>query len=229
MSWYTWLEQGRDITVSTAVLDAVAAALRLDAAEHRHLHLLAGLPAPVDAARASRPVPDELRRVLDGWLPRPAYVIDRHWNFVAVNRAAELVFGYGVTDHNCLITFFTNVRYRAALSQWRDTTADMVALFRAESAQYPTDSRFDEIAADLAQVSEEFAELWQRHDVGEPGSNVKAIMHPEVGDLVFENVPLPIPGRPGEQLILHNPLPGTETQSRLEALVGVNQVVPNPG
>ncbi|MEV5329878.1 helix-turn-helix transcriptional regulator [Nonomuraea sp. NPDC052634] len=30
VSWYTWLEQGRDIKVSDAVLDAVARALLLD-------------------------------------------------------------------------------------------------------------------------------------------------------------------------------------------------------
>ncbi|WP_243717380.1 helix-turn-helix transcriptional regulator, partial [Actinomadura sp. KC345] len=39
VSWYTWLEQGRDITVSGDVLDAIGRALRLDAAEREHLYL----------------------------------------------------------------------------------------------------------------------------------------------------------------------------------------------
>ncbi|MGW5315131.1 helix-turn-helix domain-containing protein [Nocardia thailandica] len=39
VSWYTWLEQGRDITVSGDVLDAVARVLRLDDAERAHLYV----------------------------------------------------------------------------------------------------------------------------------------------------------------------------------------------
>ncbi|MET7801825.1 helix-turn-helix domain-containing protein, partial [Streptomyces decoyicus] len=41
VSWYTWLEQGRDIKVSGRVLDAVSSALRLNAAERAHLYRLA--------------------------------------------------------------------------------------------------------------------------------------------------------------------------------------------
>jgi transcriptional regulator with XRE-family HTH domain len=33
VTWYTWLEQGRQINASTQVLDAVARTLRLDRAE----------------------------------------------------------------------------------------------------------------------------------------------------------------------------------------------------
>ena len=40
LSWYTWLEQGRPIKVSTQVLDAVARTLRTDAVERDHMHVL---------------------------------------------------------------------------------------------------------------------------------------------------------------------------------------------
>ncbi|MEV0651040.1 helix-turn-helix transcriptional regulator [Phytomonospora sp. NPDC050363] len=219
VSWYTWLEQGRDITVSAQVIDAIARALRLGDTERRHLHLLAGLAEPAPRAGASRPVPDELRRVLDGWLPRPAYVIDRYWNFLAVNRAAELVFGFGADDHNCLVTFFTNVAYQATVREWADVSVTMAAMFRAESARHPGDGHFAEIAADLASVSEEFAEVWARHEVADIGPGVKAILHPRVGDLVFENVTLPLPDRPGERLVLHSARPGTGTEERLATLL----------
>jgi predicted kinase len=45
VTWYTWLEQGRKITASPQVVDALARALRLSADEHRHLRELAGLAA----------------------------------------------------------------------------------------------------------------------------------------------------------------------------------------
>src|SRR5579863_136895 len=41
VTWYTWLEQGRQINASTQVIDAVARTLRLDRAEREHLYRLA--------------------------------------------------------------------------------------------------------------------------------------------------------------------------------------------
>src|SRR5215471_1534422 len=47
VSWYTWLEQGRDINPSPDVLDALARALRLDPAERRTLFALARTELPL--------------------------------------------------------------------------------------------------------------------------------------------------------------------------------------
>src|SRR5215472_10765889 len=52
LTWYTSLEQGKDIRVSTAFLENLARALRLTAAERAHLFALAQgrlppLPPPV--------------------------------------------------------------------------------------------------------------------------------------------------------------------------------------
>src|SRR5712692_6122788 len=45
-SWYVWLEQGRDVHPSVAVLESLAQALRLTSNERRHLFLLAGQALP---------------------------------------------------------------------------------------------------------------------------------------------------------------------------------------
>lgn len=50
VSWYAWLEQGRDITVSGAVLEPVARALRFDEAERIHPYVVAGLNPPTRPA-----------------------------------------------------------------------------------------------------------------------------------------------------------------------------------
>ena len=44
VTWYTWLEQGRDINPSAQVLDAIARTLLFDAHERAHLFTLAGTP-----------------------------------------------------------------------------------------------------------------------------------------------------------------------------------------
>ena len=165
------------------------------------------------------PVTPELRRVLDAWSPRPAYVRDRQWDFLAINDAAREVFGYGDTDHNCLVSFFTNIRYRSMNTQWAESAPGVVARFRADAARYPGDPGFGRLAEDLRAASPEFAELWERHDVSGGDQAVKAVRHPDAGELTFEATLLPLQDRPGQSLVLHNPRPGTDTQARLEQLM----------
>ncbi|QKG27342.1 helix-turn-helix transcriptional regulator [Actinomadura verrucosospora] len=219
VSWYTWLEQGRDIKVSGEVLDAIARALRLDAAEREHLYLLAGLNPPRAEAGPAVPITPELQRVLDAWSPRPAYVRDRYWNFIAINDAARAVFGFGDVDHNCLVSFFTNVRYRDMHTHWAEAAPGVVARFRGDAARYPDDPEFGRIADDMIAASAEFAGLWERHEVSGATQAVKGVRHPEAGELVFEGTLLPLADRPGQHLVLHNPRPGTGTQERLERLM----------
>src|SRR3954467_10382014 len=49
-SWYTWLEQGRDIKVSEPVARAIGRALRLDLGETAYFYRLVGLGHSVPAA-----------------------------------------------------------------------------------------------------------------------------------------------------------------------------------
>jgi hypothetical protein len=129
VSWYTWLEQGRDINVSQSVVEAVSRALLLDQAEREHLYLLAGLNPPRPATNLGPPLAPELRRLLEGGLPRPAFVMEWHWNFVAINEAACAVLGHGEAGHNLLVTFFTNPRYCAGVTSWAERAPGLVAEF----------------------------------------------------------------------------------------------------
>ena len=228
VSWYTWLEQGRDIRVSAQVLDAVAGALRLNTHEHAYLYRLAGLEPPgagTGAADPAQPVTPEWHRILDAWLPRPAYIIDRHWGFAAVNSTACEVFGLTDDDDNCLVAFFTSSRYRAAVTHWAEAAPDIVARFRADAARHPHDRGFHRIAAELGTASPEFARLWARHDVTESANGTKAVTHPYGGDLHFEYTRLPLPDHPGHHLVLHNPTPGTGTLEWLESFAEESRLI----
>jgi transcriptional regulator with XRE-family HTH domain len=219
VSWYTWLEQGRDITVSSSVLDAIATALHMTEPERAHLYVLSGLnPPPPGGAPASSATP-QLLDLVDAWAPRPALLQDRYWNLVAVNNGTRRVFGYRDTDHNCLITFFTNARYREMYVHWSAVAPGVVAAFRADAAQHPGDPTFDRIVDDLSAISPEFVELWERHDVGPHLQSVKAVRHPDVGELVFDKTTAAVTDRPDLYLVLYNPRPGTPTAQRLDQLV----------
>ncbi|MGF0316540.1 helix-turn-helix transcriptional regulator [Nocardia fluminea] len=218
VSWYTWLEQGREITVSGEVLDAVAGVLRLSVAERAHLYVLAGLNPPV--ARGSEvEVSAEIRALIDGWVRGPAVVRDRYWNILAFNVLAGRVFGCDDGEpHNCLVSFFTSPRYRGVPDLWADAAPGVVAAYRADAALLPHDGEFQRVATELAATVPEFAELWQRHDVGAPLQAVNALRHPEAGDLYFDATTLTVADHPHWSLVLYNPKPNTGTADRLAAL-----------
>ncbi|MFI6326300.1 helix-turn-helix transcriptional regulator [Nonomuraea sp. NPDC050556] len=205
VSWYTWLEQGRDINVSPEVLDAISGALRLTEPEREHLYLLADLNPPLRGAARDSAVTPELRQVLDAWSPRPALLRDQYWNILATNDAAQDVFGFGDTDRNCLISFFTNARYRAVHLAWESVAPGVVAAFRAGAARAPGDPEFARVVGDLSAVSPEFADLWARHDVAAEAHVVKAVRHPEAGELYFDMTPLAVADHPDWYLELYNP------------------------
>lgn len=226
VSWYTWLEQGRDIKVSGEVLDAISGALRLTGPERTHLYLLAGLNPPRVGGVHGGAVTPELRHLLDAWSPRPAILRDRYRNLLAINDATRAVFGYDDTDYNCMISFFTNARYRGTYAHWASVAPTVVAAFRADAAHSPDDPRFRRLVDDLSAVSPEFAELWARHEVSPPVQAVKAVRHPEAGDLFFDMTTLTVADRPDWYLELYNPRPDTGTGDRLEQLLRIRLAAP---
>jgi len=219
VSWYQWLEQGRDITVSGQVLDSVSRVLKLDEAERRHLYVLAGLNPPLARLVGEQvPVADGLTRIIDAWMPLPANIIDRYWNSIAFNESGMMVFDFGEQWRNCLVSYFTNPVYQGRYQAWEQDAALVVAEFRASAAEYPGDQGFRAIVDSLSRVSPFFAELWARADVRAPGLRVKALNHPLVGDLYFESSQLKMAQRPDLTLVLHNPVAGTDTAAKLEHL-----------
>lgn len=221
VSWYQWLEQGRDITVSPQVLDSVARVLRLSPAERRHLYVLAGLNPP-----APRTAPEDqdmcagLRRLIDTWMPFPAHIMDVYWNSVLFNEAAAVVFGMRAeSSHNCLVSFFTDALYRSRMSSWEELAPKVVAQYRAACSDNPGDEGFLAVVEEAAAASPEFARLWERHDILPGGQNRKEIDHPLVGGLVVEATQLRVPARPDLVIVLHTPLPEADTAAKLEWLV----------
>ncbi|RJO75579.1 XRE family transcriptional regulator [Nocardia panacis] len=226
VSWYTWLEQGRDITVSAEILDAVAAALRLNAPERSYLYLLAGLNPPPIGGAPGGPVTPEIRELLDAWERRPAVLRDRYWNVLAYNDTARATFGYDGTANNCLVTYFTNPRYLAMPEQWSAAAPAVVAAYRADAAHAPAHPEYRRITDGLAATSPEFAELWQRHEVGMPGQAVNALLHPEVGELFLDATTLTVADHPDWQLVLYNPRSETQTAARLQRLGKIRLAAP---
>ncbi|WP_406111373.1 helix-turn-helix transcriptional regulator [Streptomyces sp. NBC_01003] len=219
-SWYQWLEQGRDISVSPQVLDAVARVLRLSGAERRHLYVLAGLnPPPASADPSAVGRDDGLRRIIDTWMPYPAHIVDPYYNCVMYNDAAATVLNMRPDNtQNCVLDFFTDPVYRSRSVSWERNAATVVAQFRAACSEYPGDEGFQEVVAATKAASVEFAELWERRDIEAAGQIRKELTHPVVGVLHVESTALKVPARPDLTIILHTPLPEADTAAKLEWL-----------
>ncbi|MGO4417492.1 helix-turn-helix transcriptional regulator [Streptomyces sp. MCAF7] len=221
VSWYQWLEQGRNISVSPQVLDSVARVLRLNNAERRHLYVLAGLNPPLPEAEPDRQgdTHESLQRMIDAWMPYPAHIMDQYYNTVLFNDAAATVLGMkpGITQ-NCLVDFFTDPMYRSRARSWEQNARTVAAQFRAACLASPNDEGFQAVAAELKAASPEFAELWERRDIEEAGQIRKEMDHPLLGLLCFESSTMRLPARPDLSIVLHTPLPEADTAGKLEWL-----------
>ena len=134
-TWYTWLEQGREVRPSVEVLTALCEALRLDAAEKQHLFILAGRQQPERRAVAPEKVDGPLLHMLQSLVLQPAYVVGRRWDVLAWNPAAVAVFGdYGLLEDARNIVHWSSQSAPAAAGRLGELARIVLASFRAASA-----------------------------------------------------------------------------------------------
>jgi transcriptional regulator with XRE-family HTH domain len=222
-TWYTWLEQGRDVRASLEVLEAISRALRLTTAERTHLVLLGRGEEPPPCKSQTERVSGTLRRLIENLGPNPAYVLGRRWDYLAWNRAACAVLGdldrlpRGQRNHVWL--HFMDPARRELFPDWEKSSRLLVAKFRADSARHLGDPEFEQLIHALRQSSPEFCKAWKRHEVSSASPGRKWIEHPAVGPLVFEHAVFHPGEEPEQRLILYSPLPEHDTAAKLARLM----------
>ncbi len=186
VTWYTWLEQARDIQVSAEVLDAIARTLRLDRSERTHLFRLAGSVDPTPANGYS-PVTDAIRLMLTQLEPYPASLQNGRLDVLAYNRAFGRLFcdldRIPAEDRNMIWLAFTNEQTRATMVDLEATLRVMAAKFRASMTAGLGDPAWKALLNRLQTESAEFSDLWERHEVMTPTTATKHYDHPEIGEL----------------------------------------------
>jgi transcriptional regulator with XRE-family HTH domain len=209
-TWYTWLEQGRNIQASIEVLTAVADVLLLDQAERRYLFTLADRPQLAWPSTGAEEVPAPVIRMLKDMVRQPAFVLGRRWDILAWNDAAVSVFGdfrrLEGDARNLVHLMFTNPEYRSLIADWDRLAPSSLAMFRADSARYSGDPDFARLISLLINESREFRAWWATHEVLNHASTIKRIQHPSSGELFFEYMSLDISACPGMRLIVCTPV-----------------------
>ena len=218
VTWYTWLEQGRRINASTDVLEALARALRLDAAGRDHLLTLARDQSPPDPVTHA---PDALVRLIRAMEPAPAYVLGPRWEFLAWNRQQALLYpGIERLDGiecNLLWAVFADPDAQSLIADWSVQARRIMAEFRAGTALLRSDPQVLELVARLTDASDEFAEWWRQADVASFQTRVRRYTHPRAGTLVFEYQQLSASEWPALRVVCQLPVPGDDSAARLAA------------
>lgn len=222
-TWYTFLEQGRDVHPSHEVLAALAGALRLDPVERRHLFVLHDRPAPELRPAAREQIDEPLRRMLDSLVGQPAFVLGRRWDILAWNAAADAVFGpyerLEGDERNALHLTFADPDHRRRLVDWEAVARASLAMFRADCARYVGDPDFERLVGRLTRLSPEFAAWWPRCELARPLTGEKRINHPAAGRMVFEHSSYGVGDPPDMKLVVFTPLADEGTSRKLDRLL----------
>ena len=209
IDWYIRLEQGRAVRPSAATVDALARALRLDMAEHAHLHALARADDRVPFVLET--VPDTVRRIVES-LNQPAYVTGRRWDVLAWNDAAcALLTDFGcvaAADRNILVYVLTDPDARRVFGiGWAGLAARMVAQFRGVYDLWTGDPAFVGLADVLRERSSEFAGWWDAHEIGSAaGIGEKVLVDPDDGPLRYEYATFQANDAPSLRLAIYTPI-----------------------
>ena len=226
LTWYTWLEQGRQARPSASVLTAIADALRLDAHEREHLFALARDPEDQAGGRdghtgALAPAGPGLDKLVQGFEPAPAYAISARFDVLAHNRAARLLFGNldpGPSGPaNLMHLGFTDPRWRTLVADWEQEAARHVAMYRAAMSIHLDDPAWTALHTRLAQLSPDFARFWASSDVAGPERRLKRFRHPSAGPLTLHSTSLLMADDPMIRIVILQPATASDA-AKLERL-----------
>ncbi|MEV6174014.1 helix-turn-helix transcriptional regulator [Streptomyces sp. NPDC051954] len=216
--YYIRLEQGRENSPSPQVLEAVAAALKLNAEATDHLNrlCLTASQRPRDWGRAD--VSPQLLQLMDGWEHTPAFVIGPALDIMAGNSlATALHSGFDQFD-NLARMVFVDPAGRGFYQEWERAAHSCVAELRAAYGHDPESARIAEVVAELSAQSEEFAQIWRMHEVRSKSQEGKHLKHPEVGDLHIKFAAFTVNRAPHQQLVVYQAEPAGPTAAAFEAL-----------
>ncbi|MFF1322446.1 helix-turn-helix transcriptional regulator [Streptomyces chartreusis] len=233
VDYYTRLEQSRGPRPSRQMLTALGRALRLTDVEQDHLFHLAG-EEPPRRETASAHVRPGLLLILDRLHDSPAQVVTDCGEVLAQNAMAKALIGDVMSrprrERNLARLFFLDPTAHTLFppEDFEGHARAHVAGLRAVAAARPDDPEPAELVAELRAGSEEFARLWDEHEVSRRDQATKRFLHPLVGLLELD-CEVMVSHQHHHLLVVHSARPGTDAHERLQLLrvVGLQDMSPS--
>ena len=207
-TWYTWLEQGRDVRPSDRVLENLSRTLRLSAEERDYLFALAqSRPAPL-ASQISEAVSPAVQRMLDA-LNVPAMVMTIRWDVVAWNRLVTHHFrDYAAmpsSERNLFKILMTGPDYIQYPDEYLVMARRIVSKLHVDYSQAGGDPAFDRLIEELSGLSALFRDLWRSPEIMGRSEGVHLMRHPSLGGITLEHTSYVVEGQPSLRVVIFAP------------------------
>ncbi|MEV5886302.1 helix-turn-helix transcriptional regulator [Streptomyces sp. NPDC052020] len=217
-TWYTYLEQARDISPSHEVLDSLADILGLSEDERLYLFNLS-YPAPPPTAQSGQrsAVVENLSQIVESLAPLPAYLCSQAGDLMAWNHETIDWFGNFATPSvprpNLLMWMFTSKCARERFVDWQEQARGLVACFRADALECRDTARVTSLVRDLTEASPHFRRYWDEHAVGSQGASQCKVRHPLHGAVTMRRIHLRHQAAPEPlKLVIHLPVGAPHAQ-----------------
>lgn len=199
------LEQGRGLRPSSDVVEALARALRLPAAERAYLFDLArqrpreaGTPATSAAAPLSGLVAD--------LSPLPVMLVNHRFDILAWNHEmARLLVDFGTLPperRNAMWLCLLHPEVRELYVDRERVVREGVAHLRSAWAAHPQDRALTGLIDGFLAADEQFARLWDERDIEVSGRGRKVLRHPDAGTIAVDFEVLAPLQDPGQRLLI---------------------------
>ncbi|SFC36429.1 helix-turn-helix transcriptional regulator [Bacillus sp. UNCCL81] len=224
-TWYTWLEQGRDITVSNSVLDAISDALQLNKDERNYLYALA-LPEAEKRSFSNEEetvISPALTKILTELRNCPIIISDRRCHIVGWNQAAAHVFldfeQIPKEERNLIHLLFSRKEFKSLAVNWEHFVKGFLAIFRTYYGQYMGDQWYTSFIYEMEQNFPEFHELWNESEVSSAPDVLIEFRHAKAGKMLFNLTSLQVQGNIDLRCSVYTPVENTNTESKLRKLM----------
>ncbi|MGQ2966239.1 helix-turn-helix transcriptional regulator [Methylophilus sp.] len=211
-TWYTWIEQAREINVSPDALDRLATALKLSKTERSYLFDMADRRDPQAHQSEVDTAPETLVSILSQ-IQVPAYIMGRTWDLLAWNQAAAALFtglldiAWPTGQHPNLLRFvFANPLARQFVVNWEMRSRRLVAEFRADCRSRLEEPEVKQLVDELSSSSPEYDRFRKQHDVLERQGGQREFQHPQDGLIHFQQVTLRLVEQEQLKLVLLQPV-----------------------
>lgn len=209
VTYYTFLEQGRDVHPSEQVLRSLARALELTSTETTHLLLLATNRAPEPEPFPFPELDPVTRAAVVALDPLPAYVTGPAWDVLAANESASRIWGrwdeLPEVDRNMVLWVFTSERARKVMPNWDTEARTMIGRLREASARHPNNARFTEVTERILAANPMARRWWDEHQVAPLGNGIKRLWNERTGEFDAPHTVLVSAVAADTRLVVFNP------------------------
>jgi transcriptional regulator with XRE-family HTH domain len=207
-TWYTWLEQGRDVRASDRVLESLSRTLRMSPEERDYLFLLAQNRTPPLSRQNIEEISPAVLRTLDA-LSVPALIMTLRWDILYWNRMYGAVIrdydGVPHSDRNLVKLLMKHPEFQVDEVQYEAMAGRIISKLKMDYGQAGGEAQFDGLIQELREVSPLFRTLWDRPEITARSEGVHLVRHPRLGDIALEHTSYQVEGSRTLRALIYAP------------------------